>query len=53
MRILFAHSKNFSLITNDFFRKSQLFKKYDSKHYLFQMYKDLGEISEYKYPFGN
>ena len=38
---------------NDFFIKSQLFKKYDSKHYLFQMYKDLGEISEYKYPFGN
>lgn len=36
----------------DFFEKSILFKKYDSTHYYFQLYKDMGTIKEYKYPYG-
>lgn len=37
---------------NSFFRESQFFKKSASGLYLFQLYKDLDEIKEYKYPFG-
>lgn len=36
-----------------FFEKSQLFKKYNSKYYLFQMYKDIDGIKVFNYPYGN
>ena len=36
-----------------FFEKSQLFKKYNSKYYLFQMYKDMDGIKVFNYPYGN
>lgn len=37
----------------DFFNESLFFKKYDSVHYYFQLYKELDEIKEYNYKFGN
>ena len=38
---------------NSFFQESQFFKKNYDGLYLFQLYKDLDEIKEYKYPFGS
>ncbi|MBD5375707.1 MAG: hypothetical protein HDR77_09580 [Bacteroides sp.] len=38
---------------NSFFQESQFFKKDYDGLYLFQLYKDLDEIKEYKYPFGS
>jgi len=37
----------------DFFEKSIFFEKYDSTHYLFQMYKDIDGIKQYNYHMGN
>lgn len=37
----------------EFFENSMLFKKYDQKHYNFQMYKDGDKVKEYRYPYGN
>lgn len=37
---------------NSFFRESRFFKKNGSNLYLFQLYKDLDGVKEYKYPFG-
>ena len=37
----------------EFFDKSIFFEKYDSTHYLFQMYKDIDGIKPYNYHMGN
>ncbi len=38
---------------SSFFNESQFFNKTNSNHYLFQMYRDLGELKQYQYPYGN